>query len=202
MREKAYLFNKIAAVYGLFFSWQVRHYHYIFDNAKEELDFSTYQSIIDIGCGTGALCKVLKECGVDVTGIDPAEAMLAIARKKVGKTKPNQQDIQFIHGDVLNGLPFRDKSFDLAISSYVAHGLMPEERLTLYNEMKRVAKHTAVLIDYNEQRSLITDVVEWLEGGDYFNFIGSIRDELTNHVGNLKVINTGKHSAMYICRIE
>lgn len=25
--------------------------------------------------------------------------------------------------------------------------------------------------DYNKKRSLITDIAEWLEGGDYFNFI-------------------------------
>ena len=202
MREKTCLFNRIAYVYGLFFNWQVRNYRHIFANAKKELDISTYHSVIDIGCGTGALCKVLQEYGPEVTGLDPAEAMLAIAKKKAGKTEPNETSIRFIHGNVLNGLPFRDKSFDLAISSYVAHGLMPEERLLLYHEMKRVARHTAVLLDYNEHRSLITDIAEWLEGGDYFSFIGSVMDELMKHFGNLKVINTGKRSAMYICKIE
>jgi len=49
---------------------------------------------------------------------------------------------------------------------------------------------------------LITDIAEWLEGGDYFRFIENIKDELMDQFGNLKVINTGKHSAMYICRIE
>lgn len=202
MGEKALQFNKIATVYGLYFNGQVRKYRYILDNAEEEWNFSTYQSIIDIGCGTGALCKVLSEYGLGVTGLDPAEAMLSIARKKAGKTESNQGDIQFIHGNVLNGLPFLDKSFDLAISSYVAHGLMPEERHALYNEMKRVARHTAVLFDYNERRSLITDIAEWLEGGDYFRFIKNIKDELMDQFSNLKVINTGKRSAMYICRIE
>ncbi|MGI6405770.1 MAG: hypothetical protein ACOX2E_04745 [Syntrophaceticus sp.] len=79
---------------------------------------------------------------------------------------------------------------------------MPEERHTLYSEMQRVAKHTAVLFDHNEHRSLITDIAEWLEGGDYFCFIENIRDELKSQFGNLKVINTGKHSALYICKIE
>ena len=41
-----------------------------------------------------------------------------------------------------------------------------------------MAKHAAVLLDYNEHRSLTTDIAEWLEGGDYFNFIVSIRNEL------------------------
>lgn len=68
--------------------------------------------------------------------------------------------------------------------------------------MKRVSKYAAVLFDYNERRSLITDIAEWLEGGDYFNFIGSVEDELQKQFGNLKIINTGKRSAMYICKIE
>lgn len=202
MGEKAFLFDRIATIYGLFFNLQVRKYRYIFDSVKAELDLSSYQSIIDIGCGTGALCKVLGEFGMSVTGLDPAEAMLAIGRKKVGETDSNQQDVQFIHGNVLNGLPFKDKSFDLAISSYVAHGLLPEERHTLYNEMQKVAKHTVVLFDYNERCSWIIDIAEWLEGGDYFCFIETIKDDLANQFGNLKVINTGKHSAMYICKIE
>lgn len=67
---------------------------------------------------------------------------------------------------MLKRLPFRDKSFDPAISSYVAHGFMPVERHTLYSEMQRVARHTAALFDYGEQHSLITDIAEWLEGGD------------------------------------
>lgn len=195
MGEKPSLFNRIAAVYGFFFKWQVRNYRNIFAHVKEELDFSTCQRAIDIGCGTGALCQVLQEYGAAVTGIDPAEAMLAIAEKKI-------PGIRFMRGDVLKGLPFPDKSFDLAISSYVAHGFMPGERLLLYQEMSRVARHTAVLIDYNEHRSLITDIAEWLEGGDYFSFIGSVRDELMQQFGNLKAINTGKRSAMYICKIE
>ena len=78
MGEKAFLFDRIATVYGLFFNLQVRKYRYIFDSVKAELDLSSYQSIIDIGCGTGALCKVLGEFGMSVTGLDPAEAMLAI----------------------------------------------------------------------------------------------------------------------------
>lgn len=202
MEKGVFLFNRIAAFYGLFFNWQVSAYHNTFDNIKEETGISSYQSIIDIGCGTGALCKVLQEYGLEVTGLDPAEAMLSIAAKKAGKTKALEGSIRFIHGDVLRGLPFKDQSFDVAITSYVAHGLMPKERIALYNEMKRVAKHTAILFDYNEHRSLITDIAEWLEGGDYFNFIMSIKAELTNQFGNLKVINTGKRSAVYICKIE
>lgn len=202
MRKKVFKFNKIAPVYGRFFNWQVQNYRNILNNAENELDFSTYKSIIDIGCGTGALCKVLKEYGGDVTGLDTAEAMLEIAKRNVGRAEANKEGVRFIHGDVLNGLAFQDKSFDLVISSYVAHGLMPKERDILYKEMKRLARHTTVLLEYNGRRSLVTDIAERLEGGDYFNFIGSVREELESQFGNLKVINTGKYSAMYICKVE
>lgn len=200
MGKKPFLFNKIAGVYGIFFNWQVGNYRSILNHIKEELDFSAYQSIIDIGCGTGALCRVLQEYGLEVTGLDPAEAMLAVAGKKSGKAEPEKPSIRFLHGDVLNGLPFGEKSLDIAITSYVAHGLMPDERQILYEEMKRVAKHAVVLLDYNEHRSLISDIAEWLEGGDYFNFIGSVRNELIRHFSNIKIINTGKRSAIYICK--
>lgn len=200
--KQSLLFNRIANIYGLFYNLQVKNYRRILSNVKSEFDISLYQSAIDIGCGTGALCKALQEHGLAMTGLDPAEAMLAIAAKKTRKPKPFEPAIQFVQGDVLEGLPFNNQSFDIAITSYVAHGLMPLVRMSLYQEMKRVARHTAIFIDYNEQRSLLTDIIEWLEGGDYFNFIRSVKVELSENFGGLRVIRTGPRSAMYICNIE
>jgi 2-polyprenyl-3-methyl-5-hydroxy-6-metoxy-1,4-benzoquinol methylase len=39
-------------------------------------------SVLDLGCGTGTLCCALAERGHRVTGVDPAGAMLAVARSK------------------------------------------------------------------------------------------------------------------------
>ena len=39
-------------------------------------------SVLDLGCGTGTLCCALAERGNQVTGVDPATAMLAMARRK------------------------------------------------------------------------------------------------------------------------
>jgi len=39
-------------------------------------------SVLDLGCGTGLLCCALAERGHRVTGVDPAAAMLAVARSK------------------------------------------------------------------------------------------------------------------------
>jgi 2-polyprenyl-3-methyl-5-hydroxy-6-metoxy-1,4-benzoquinol methylase len=39
-------------------------------------------SVLDLGCGTGTLCCALAERGHRVTGVDPAAAMLDVARRK------------------------------------------------------------------------------------------------------------------------
>ena len=39
-------------------------------------------SVLDLGCGTGTLACALAERGHRVTGVDPAAAMLAVARRK------------------------------------------------------------------------------------------------------------------------
>lgn len=42
------------------------------------------RSVLDVGCGTGVLALRLAAKGLDVTGVDPAEASLAVARRKPG----------------------------------------------------------------------------------------------------------------------
>jgi 2-polyprenyl-3-methyl-5-hydroxy-6-metoxy-1,4-benzoquinol methylase len=40
--------------------------------------------VLDAGCGTGALAVEMARLGAGVTGLDPAEAMLAVARARAG----------------------------------------------------------------------------------------------------------------------
>lgn len=48
-------------------------------------------SVLDLGCGTGTLCCALAERGHRVTGVDPAAAMLALARNK-----PHAERVEWI----------------------------------------------------------------------------------------------------------
>jgi ubiquinone/menaquinone biosynthesis C-methylase UbiE len=54
------LFNLIAPIYGLFYTRQKSRYTSIVESVKSEMDISAFDTIIDVGCGTGALCSVLK----------------------------------------------------------------------------------------------------------------------------------------------
>ncbi len=57
------------------------------------------RSAVDIGCGTGTFACMLGAEGIDVTGVDPAAAMLDVARSKGGADR-----IQWVHG-VATDLP-------------------------------------------------------------------------------------------------
>jgi SAM-dependent methyltransferase len=80
---------RIAAVYD------------IFDADRSDLDVYAEivtelgaTSVLDLGCGTGTLALRLAACGLDVTGVDPADAMLAVAQ-----AKPGADRVRWIHGD-------------------------------------------------------------------------------------------------------
>ena len=67
---------QIAEIYDLANPW------------SEDLDFylslaeARPCNILDLGCGTGTLCVAFAQRGHRVTGVDPAAAMLAVARSK------------------------------------------------------------------------------------------------------------------------
>ena len=194
MSNSSRLFNYISPLYGKFFNFQVNYYKSIINKIKPNLDISKYDTILDVGCGTGSLSKVLSERGLDVTGIDPSIGMLNQARQRL-----KYSGINLIHIIPGERLPFEDKSFDVVITSYVAHGLKPGERINLYNEMKRVAKELVIIHDYNENRDLLTTIIEWMENGDYFNFIKIAKGELESIFKEVKIVDVDTRAAWYIC---
>jgi SAM-dependent methyltransferase len=54
------------------------------------------RSVLDIGCGTGTFACLLAHRGKDVTGIDPADASLDVARRKLGA-----HQVRWLEGDAM-----------------------------------------------------------------------------------------------------
>jgi len=74
------------------------------------------QRVLDVACGTGVLaCAAAERAGPNgaVTGLDPNEEMLTVARGKSAR-------IEWTHGRA-ESLPFADASFDRVVSQF---GLM------------------------------------------------------------------------------
>lgn len=65
-------------------------------------------SVLDVGCGTGSLAVLLAERGVNVVGVEPAAASVAVARGK-----PFADRVRWIDGDATT-LP-TDVRVDLAV---------------------------------------------------------------------------------------
>lgn len=193
-RDSVFLFNSISYIYGLFYKIQKKRFKDVIEIVKKELDIREFKTILDVGCGTGALCSVLNDMGLKVTGVDPAEKMLNIAREK-----PENKTVSFAKANILERLPFEDKLFEASIASYVAHGMGQEERKLMYAEMSRVTKSKVIIYDYNERRSLPTTIIEWLEGGDYFNFVKNAESEMRECFSDVKTVYVGVRATWYIC---
>jgi len=196
------LFNLIAPMYGLFFGFQKKRYKEILAEIQPALDVQDFATAVDFGCGTGAMASALAEKGLRVIGIDQAEKMLKVARKKT-----KGEGIEYLRADILEPLPIPDDVFDIAFSSYVAHGFAPVARKKMYEEMCRLAKRYVIIHDYNNKRSFPISIAEWLEGGDYFRFrkkakteMEDLMKELETCFSGVQVLPVGKHANWYICK--
>jgi SAM-dependent methyltransferase len=68
----------------------------------------TPSNALDVGCGEGRFCRMLKRHGIPVTGMDPTPALISAARAR----DPESAYLQA----AAEQLPFADESFDLVVS--------------------------------------------------------------------------------------
>jgi ubiquinone/menaquinone biosynthesis C-methylase UbiE len=90
--------------------------------------------VLDVGCGTGALVKVV--AGItrqsEIVGVDPAQSFVDYARTQI-----TDRRIKFEVGDAMH-LPFPTASFDQTLSLLVMMFIPEPERAA--KEMKRVTR--------------------------------------------------------------
>lgn len=94
-----------------------------------ELALTPGSRVLDVAAGSGELALRALRCGAQVVLVDACEAMLAIARHRLG------QGCRAVVGEALQ-LPFADQSFDVAVVGYALRNVRSARRL--FEEMGRV----------------------------------------------------------------
>jgi len=117
-----------------------------YDNTLiKTLDPQPSDTILDLGCGTGLLCRKISQLlnpdkGGCVTGIDAAGKMIAAAREKRGTRHCRFEAMAAEH------LVFPDVSFDAVISSLFYHHVPLDLKQQSLQEAFRVLKPGGKLI--------------------------------------------------------
>jgi demethylmenaquinone methyltransferase/2-methoxy-6-polyprenyl-1,4-benzoquinol methylase len=112
------LVNRVMTL-GLDAGWRRR--------AVRELRLAPGARVVDIGCGTGDLCRVLERSALGAVGIDMAAGMLAKAHTSA----------PLVRADALR-LPLRDGSVDGAISGFALRNVV--DIATCFQEAARVIR--------------------------------------------------------------
>ncbi|MBP2150383.1 class I SAM-dependent methyltransferase [Xanthobacter flavus] len=113
-------------------------------------------SILDIGCGHGALARALTARGARVHGIDPGAEAIAAARAAVPEASFTEAGAE--------ALPFADASFDAAIFLNSLHHVPGELMAAALGAALRVSRGPVL-------------VVEPLAEGSYFEVLRPVEDE-------------------------
>jgi ubiquinone/menaquinone biosynthesis C-methylase UbiE len=84
--------------------------------------------VVDVGCGTGALCAAAAARGAQPTGVDLAPGMVGAARRA-------HRGLEFVHGDA-EALPLPDGAFGAALGAFVVNHVPSPEHAAA--EVRRV----------------------------------------------------------------
>ncbi|MFW9908892.1 MAG: class I SAM-dependent methyltransferase [Candidatus Thorarchaeota archaeon] len=127
-------YNKIARQYD--------EYRESFNNETELNEFMSLLKpggpILDAGCGSGVVARILVDKGFQVTGIDISLKMLELAKSLV-------PEATFEVGD-MTALQFEDDSFDGIVSTYAVFHIPREEHFGLFQDFHRMLKKGGALL--------------------------------------------------------
>jgi len=136
---------------------------------RRHLDLQPGQQVLDVGCGTGWFTRQLARAGLQMTGLDLDEHMLAVAREK------SPQGIHWLQGDAAR-LPFADRSFDQVVA-LTSLCFVPDWQQAVA-EVVRVARHRFALGLLNRHSLLWRDKGQGGGQGAYRGAHWHTRDEL------------------------
>lgn len=195
-RAHVLLFSVIAPFYNVAFRSQLKNYRRLLKEYRSLIG-EDIESVLDIGCGTGALAKAFDELGYRVTAVDASISMVAIARHNL-----KESGVKVVQGDFFEKLPFEDNSFDLLVASYVVHGHKIEGREKFYKESRRICRKEVLINEFFPNRNRLVYVVEFFERSDYENFVPKAFEELKENFPVVKGVRLSSTTGWYLCRCD
>lgn len=118
--------------------------------ALEPLSLSSRQRVLDVGCGTGELSRVLAaETPGEVIGVDADTGLLAVAREQTG--------LRMVAGDATR-LPFPDRVADLVVCQALLINL-PDPAAAV-REFSRVSSDLVAAIEPNNAAVSVSSTVD------------------------------------------
>ena len=107
-----------------------------YEEAVRRAGIGPGQTVLDVGCGSGAFLRVAADAGAHPCGLDASHELLEIARERVPEADLAQGDLQ--------QLPYADDCFDavLGFNSF----FFAEDMIAALREAGRVAKPGAPVV--------------------------------------------------------
>lgn len=116
---------------------------------------STGDKLLDFGCGTGTLLKLLAEqhATAKAYGVDIDERMMRVAKIKLEKFSDQVTLVSYEGGK----LPFENNLFDTVVSSWVFHHFTDEQKVEAFEQIFAKLKPSGKLIiaDWGKPSNLL-----------------------------------------------
>ena len=129
----------------------------------EQLGIAANHRVLDVGCGTGSLTRKIATHlddaqGGAVIGVDAAERMLDVARRKAPPNSPMR-----FKAALAENLPYPDANFERAVSTFFFHHIEFSLKQKALHEMWRtlVPGGKAVVVDVDIPTTLIGRTSAW-----------------------------------------
>lgn len=170
------VFNLASLIYPLIELSLIPQYR----NALEKLNLSSNLNVLDFATGTGILAGAFYSQGHSVRGLDFSLKLLKRARKKYPQIDFDQVDLFELYTDKM-------PKVDIVSMGYLLHGLSPDLRKIILQNAADLAKKYVVIFDHSSRTNWIIEIIEYLEGSHYKEFIAANHKQVFAEIG-LKII--------------
>lgn len=140
---------------------------------KHHNDLNLDNTILDVGCGHYRNLYLFyqlgfkKLYGIDRLVPDPSE-------------KPKRFNVKFVKKDIITGLPYENKGFNIVLCNFVLMFIPPKELYEVIEELLRVTKGFCIIETQNQfykgKKSQIElykfkDIVDYIENKEEFEIL-------------------------------